>query len=67
MKLIDVNPEVKIKLTEDELLIINASLNEVCNGIDVFEFETRIGASREKIENMIIEVQAILSEIGGAS
>ena len=41
---------VDIRLHEDELILINNALNEVCNGVDIadFEFDTRIGTSREK-------------------
>jgi hypothetical protein len=36
------------ELTKDELIMIGNCLNEVCHGIDLFEFETRIGASKEE-------------------
>ncbi len=38
--------KASINITRDELLVINAALNEVCNGIEVFEFETRIGVDK---------------------
>ncbi|QZY92320.1 hypothetical protein K7H94_20570 (plasmid) [Pantoea dispersa] len=47
----------KINITEEELLILNSALNEICNGIDIAEFETRIGSDRN-------EVAALLSKIG---
>ncbi len=47
-----------INITESELLILNSALNEVCNGIDIAEFETRIGSERDN-------VAALLSKIGG--
>lgn len=48
MEIIDTTGEHShIGMSRDELLIVNAALNEVCNGIEVFEFETRIGANRE--------------------
>lgn len=47
----------QVAIDRDELLIVNAALNEVCNGIAMFEFETRIGADRER-------VAALLKEIG---
>ena len=47
----------KINIKEEELLILNSALNEICNGIDIAEFETRIGSDRN-------EVAALLSKIG---
>ena len=34
----------EIRLTRGELAIINNALNEICHGIDLPEFATRIGA-----------------------
>ena len=50
----------EIELSHEELLVLNAVLNEVCNGIDVFEFETRIGAPRAMVERLMEEIQAVL-------
>jgi hypothetical protein len=36
-----------VLLTADDLLILSNALNEVCNGLDIPEFATRIGAERE--------------------
>jgi uncharacterized protein (DUF1786 family) len=33
-------------LTKDELRIVHQALNEVCHGIEVPEFSTRMGASK---------------------
>lgn len=33
----------EMNLTFDEIYLINCSLNEICNGIDIPEFELRIG------------------------
>lgn len=45
-----------LELTIDELLMINNALNEVCNALDVSDFETRMGCSREDIKKMLEEV-----------
>lgn len=50
----------EIGVTEDELLIINSALNEICHGIDVYEFETRIGASREEVEKLFKEIHSLI-------
>jgi hypothetical protein len=33
--------------TPDELLVVSNALNEVCNGLEVPEFATRLGVDRE--------------------
>ncbi|MEN4888926.1 hypothetical protein [Erwinia billingiae] len=47
----------EINITEHELLILNSALNEICNGIDIAEFEARIGSEKD-------DVTALLSKIG---
>ena len=49
---------IALSVTEDELRILNNALNEVCHGIDVPEFATRMGAT-------LAEVQALLARING--
>lgn len=38
-----VDKQADISLSYDDLVIVNNIFNEVCNGLDVFEFETKIG------------------------
>lgn len=52
--------------SRDELLILNAALNEVCNGIDVFEFETRIGADRARVAELLSLLGRLLDNVGGS-
>lgn len=42
-----VDKQADISLSYDDLVIVNNIFNEVCNGLDVFEFETRIGKTKE--------------------
>ena len=46
---------ITLKLTRDELLLLNNALNEVCNGvyIDDAEFSTRLGASRNDARRLL--------------
>jgi hypothetical protein len=44
---------VNISITEDELLVICNSLNEVCNGIDVEEFDARMGTSPDNARRLL--------------
>ena len=53
----------RLDLGRDELLILNAALNEVCNGIAVFEFETRIGADREHVATLLKEIGSLLDKM----
>ncbi len=39
----------EMNLTTDELYLINGSLNEICHGIDIPEFELRIGYPMERV------------------
>ena len=64
MEVIDTTPERShIGISRDELLIVNAALNEVCNGIEVFEFETRIGADRERVAALLKEIGSLLDKM----
>lgn len=53
----------RVTFDRDELLIVNAALNEVCNGIEVFEFETRIGADRSRVAALLKEVGTLLDQM----
>ena len=44
------------KFTKEELILIGNCLNEVCHGIDLFEFETRIGASKEETRRILDQI-----------
>ncbi len=51
---------VTISMTQAELALINNALNEVTNGLHIedWEFETRLGASREEARSLLSEVSA---------
>lgn len=52
-----------ISITESELLILNSALNEVCNGIDIAEFETRIGSERDNVAALLSKVGSVLDQM----
>ena len=54
----------EIRLTAAELLIINNALNEICNGIDLPEFHSRIGVERAAAERLLGEIGALLRRLG---
>ncbi|TCS59842.1 hypothetical protein [Varunaivibrio sulfuroxidans] len=60
MKVINPSEEkLTVDMGLDDLLILNAALNEVCNGVGIFEFETRIGVNRDR-------AQLLLAQLGEA-
>ncbi|AHK21647.1 MULTISPECIES: hypothetical protein [Yersinia pseudotuberculosis complex] len=52
--------QAELRLTNDELLILNSALNEICNGIVISEFDTRIGATREDVTLLLEKIGQIL-------
>lgn len=61
MKLLESQGEkAKIEVSLEELLTINNALNEVCHGIDLFEFETRIGAKVEEVGSLLKATQDVI-------
>lgn len=53
MDAIKVNKEkIVLKFSEEELGLLCNALNEVCNGIEVPEFDSNIGASIEEAESI---------------
>jgi hypothetical protein len=50
-----------VEFTEGELLILNNALNEVCNGIEVPEFATRIGADISEVHRLLADVNKLLN------
>ncbi len=55
--------EAHVRVALQELLIINNALNEVCNGIDVPEFETRMGVTLAQVQSLLSNVQLVLDEL----
>lgn len=63
MRINGITDEVEMKLSREELLVLNTAFNEICNGIDIFEFETRIGAPRATVECLMAEIQVALDQL----
>lgn len=64
MKLLNYNIEnADISLSNDELLTIYNSLNEVCNGMHIYEFETRIGVSKEEAYNLMKIIRKLIENM----
>ncbi len=56
-----------IRISTDDLITIHQSMNEVCNGIDLFEFQTRIGVTREEVVNLMKIIDQIIEKIEQAA
>ena len=56
---------VEVNLTRADLLLINNALNEVCNAIHIedFEFQTRLGVSREEARTLLRRIHDRLGEM----
>jgi hypothetical protein len=50
-----------IQLTAKELVIVNNALNEVCHGIEVPEFSTRMGAEHREASEVLRQINAIVA------
>ena len=48
-----------LALSSAEIALLGNSLNEVCHGIDVAEFSTRLGATREEAETLFREISRV--------
>ncbi len=49
-----------IRASEEELLILNNVMNEVCNGLPLRDFETRVGVPLASAERLLETVGAAL-------
>ena len=56
----------EVHLTNHELTILNNALNEVCHGIEVPEFATRIGATPAEAKHLLNAIRGLLDEMESA-
>jgi len=64
MTLINIRPDsCVLELEKQEIGCINNALNEVCNGIDIAEFETRLGCSVKKMQDLLSQVSNIVRRL----
>jgi hypothetical protein len=54
-----------VELSASELGILNNALNEVCNGIDLPEFDTRMGAQKRDVLKLLNEVRTARDLVAG--
>ncbi len=54
MKILNsVNGNVQCELSKNEILMIKNCLGEICYGIELAEFYTRVGYTREEIDSLV--------------
>jgi hypothetical protein len=51
-----------VRLTRNELILLNNALNEVCNGVHIEEpeFSTRLGSGRDEALSLLAALAGIL-------
>jgi hypothetical protein len=52
-----------VSFTEAELILLNNALNEALNGIDLSDFDTRLGASRQEAKQLLHQINLLLSKM----
>lgn len=62
MQSIEAN-EALVRLSNDELMILNNALNEVCHGLDLIEFSTRMGAELEDVQELLSQIGKVIDAI----
>ena len=45
--------KIVFEISREDLGCLGNTLNEVCNGIEVLDFETKIGTSPEQVSNIL--------------
>ncbi len=60
---IEQEPNTNIQLSLEQLEILNNTLNEVCNGIKIENFEETIGISREEAKKELKLINSFIKEI----
>jgi hypothetical protein len=64
MRLIRTAPdEVALHLNKQELGIICNALNEVCHGLDLSEFSTRLGAEKSEVLKLLHRASTAYQEM----
>lgn len=64
MKIKSKENKFECTFTEEELIIIKNSMAEVCFGLDVYEFQTRLGHSRDRVSKFAKAFSQSLRDMG---
>jgi len=52
---------LEVKVSEDELMLYKAALSHILSTLDAAELETLFGATKEEIEGMHDDIEAVLA------
>lgn len=65
MKVID-NDGTKLtcEISREEILTLMAGMREICYGVDIHAFETRLGYSKERVGVLVQQLRSIIDEQG---
>jgi len=64
MQLIQIiNNKVTLELSKDELILLANALNEICNGLELWEFDTRIGMSMDDAKLALKSLSAVMNQV----
>jgi hypothetical protein len=63
MNAIKINEDkITLEISKDELGVLGNALNEVCNGIEVWEFDTRMGIKIEDARDILDSLISIYNQ-----
>ncbi len=54
---------VVLDLSHNELILVNNALNEVCHGLDLPDFSTRLGAGWDELEALRRQINGALERM----
>ncbi|HTU19835.1 MAG TPA: hypothetical protein VMG10_17360 [Gemmataceae bacterium] len=54
---------IVVDLSRNELILLNNSLNEVCHGLSLPDFATRLGAGWDELEALRRQINAALEKM----
>ncbi len=55
--------EVLVRISRDELIMLNNALNEVTHGLDSEEFQTRMGFARGETKDLLQQLSSVIESM----
>jgi hypothetical protein len=57
------NDKTMVSLSSTELVIMNNALNEICHGVEIPQFETRIGYTLPEVEELLNQIHVLMERV----
>jgi hypothetical protein len=57
------NQSADVRLQLRDLILLNNAMNQVCNGISVPEFETRMGATTSEAADLLDQIGRLIDRL----